>query len=112
MSLLGVSSKLEMKLSSAAISFAFITILIYAWRLLNWVWLRPKKLEKSLRQQGLNGNSYRFLHGDFIEMSRMIKKATSRPINFFDDIVERVLPLQDHSIKQYGMKLNYSLSFH
>ncbi|RVW58961.1 Cytochrome P450 CYP72A219 [Vitis vinifera] len=102
MSLLEVSSKVEMKLSSVAISFVFITLLIYAWRLLNWVWLRPKKLERCLRQQGLTGNSYRLLHGDFREMSRMINEANSRPISFSDDIVQRVLPFHDHSIQKYA----------
>ncbi|XP_034679128.1 cytochrome P450 CYP72A219-like isoform X1 [Vitis riparia] len=91
-----------MKLSSVAISFAFITLLVYAWRLLNWVWLRPKKLERCLRQQGLTGNSYRLLHGDFREMLRMISEANSRPISLSDDIVQRVLPFHYHSIKKYG----------
>ncbi|RVW59160.1 Cytochrome P450 CYP72A219 [Vitis vinifera] len=91
-----------MKLSSVAISFVFITLLIYAWRLLNWVWLRPKKLERCLRQQGLTGNSYSLLYGDFKEMSRMINEANSRPISFSDDIVQRVLPFHDHSIQKYG----------
>ena len=109
--LLEVSSKEEMRLISVAISFAFITILIYAWRLLNWVWLRPKKLERCLRQQGLTGNSYRLLHGDFKEMSRMFKEATSRTISLSDDIVQRVQPLFNHSIKKYGMNMNYCLSF-
>ncbi|KAL6314383.1 hypothetical protein AAG906_021441 [Vitis piasezkii] len=94
-----------MKLSSVAISFVFITLLIYAWRLLNWVWLRPKKLERCLRQQGLTGNSYRLLHGDFREMSRMINEANSRPISFSDDIVQRVLPFHDHSIQKYAQCL-------
>ena len=102
-SLLEASSKPEMKLSSVAISFAFITLLIYAWRLLNSVWLRPKKIERYLRQQGLTGNSYRLLHGDFREMSRMIDEANSRPISLSDDIVQRVLPFHYHSIKKYGI---------
>ena len=102
-SLLEASSKPEMKLSSVAISFAFITLLVYAWRLLNSVWLKPKKIERYLRQQGLIGNSYRLLHGDFREMSRMIDEANSRPISLSDDIVQRVLPFHYHSIKKYGI---------
>ncbi|RVW20257.1 Cytochrome P450 CYP72A219 [Vitis vinifera] len=43
------------------------------------VWLRPKKLERCLRQQGITGNSYRLLHGDVREMLRMISEANSRP---------------------------------
>ncbi|KAL6311124.1 hypothetical protein AAG906_012605 [Vitis piasezkii] len=91
---------MEMKqLNLVALSFAFITILIYAWRVLNWMWLRPKRLERCLKQQGLAGNSYRLLYGDFKEMSMMIKEATSRPISFSDDILQRVAPFHYHSIK-------------
>ncbi|XP_034678316.1 cytochrome P450 CYP72A219-like [Vitis riparia] len=94
---------MEMKqLNLVALSFAFITILIYAWRVLNWMWLRPKRLERCLKQQGLAGNSYRLLYGDFKEMSMMIKEATSRPISISDDIVQRVAPFHYHSIKKYG----------
>lgn len=32
--------------------------------LVKWAWLRPKKLEKLLREQGLQGNPYRLLVGD------------------------------------------------
>ncbi|CBI22131.3 unnamed protein product, partial [Vitis vinifera] len=94
---------MEMKqLNLVALSFAFITILIYAWRILNWMWLRPKRLERCLKQQGLAGNSYRLLHGDLKEMFMMIKEASSRPISISDDIVQRIAPFQYHSIKKYG----------
>ncbi|XP_034678010.1 cytochrome P450 CYP72A219-like [Vitis riparia] len=92
-----------MELSSVAISFGFLTVLISClWRLLNWVWLRPKRLERCLREQGLAGNSYRLLQGDSKEMSRMMKEAYSRPISLSDDIVQRVLPFHCHFIKKYG----------
>ncbi|WKA12936.1 hypothetical protein VitviT2T_030278 [Vitis vinifera] len=92
-----------MKHSSVAISFGFLTVLISClWRLLNWVWLRPKRLERCLREQGLAGNSYRLLHGDFKEMSMMLKEAYSRPISLSDDIAPRVLPFHCHFIKKYG----------
>ncbi|RVW66300.1 Cytochrome P450 72C1 [Vitis vinifera] len=52
------------ELSSVAISFGFLTVLISClWRLLNWGWLRPKRLERCLREQGLAGNSYRLYMG-------------------------------------------------
>lgn len=93
-----------MELISVAVSFAFLTALIYGWRLLSWVWLRPKKLERCLRMQGLAGNPYRFLHGDFRDISRMIQEAYSKPISFSDDIAQRVIPFFHHSIQKYGMK--------
>ncbi|RVW78249.1 Cytochrome P450 CYP72A219 [Vitis vinifera] len=101
------SLKLEMKHSSVAISFGFLTVLISClWRLLNWVWLRPKRLERCLREQGLAGNSYRLLHGDFKEMSMMLKEAYSRPISLSDDIAPRVLPFHCHFIKKYGTDMS------
>ncbi|XP_022877315.1 cytochrome P450 CYP72A219-like [Olea europaea var. sylvestris] len=80
---------------------AFV-LLIYTWRVLNWVWFKPKKMEKSLRQQGLNGNSYRFLYGDLKDMISMIQKAKSKPINISDDIKPRVIPLFIKTLQEYG----------
>ncbi|RVW12129.1 Cytochrome P450 CYP72A219 [Vitis vinifera] len=95
------------QLNLVALSFAFITILIYAWRVLNWMWLRPKRLERCLKQQGLAGNSYRLSYGDFKEMSMMIKEATSRPISISDDILQRVVPFHYRSIKKYGKHMDF-----
>ena len=88
-----------MKLSSVAISFGFLTVLISCvWRLLNWVWLRPKRLERCLREQGLVGNSYRLLQGDSKEMSMMMKETYSRPISLSDDIVQHVFRYDSYAI--------------
>ncbi|XP_069143573.1 cytochrome P450 CYP72A219-like [Solanum lycopersicum] len=57
-----------------------ITFVIYAWRLLEWVWFRPKKLEKCLRKQGLKGNSYKLIFGDIKEQSKSIEDASK---NYF-----------------------------
>ncbi|PKI58935.1 hypothetical protein CRG98_020681 [Punica granatum] len=59
----------------------------WAWRVLNWVWLRPKKLERLLREQGFKGNPYKFLYGDLKESAKMIKESKSRPIGLSDDPV-------------------------
>ncbi|XP_059663285.1 cytochrome P450 CYP72A219-like isoform X2 [Cornus florida] len=84
----------------------FIVVIVvvvgWSWWLLNRLWLRPRKLEKCLRQQGLTGNSYRFLFGDLKEMSQMIKEAKSKPINLSHDIVHRVIPFIHTSIHNYG----------
>ncbi|XP_059659700.1 cytochrome P450 CYP72A219-like [Cornus florida] len=82
-----------------------VVVVILTWRVLNWVWLRPRKLEKQLRQQGLSGNSYRLLFGDLKEMSEMIKEARSKPINLSDDIVHRITPFIHKSIHNYGKNL-------
>ncbi|PIA34398.1 hypothetical protein AQUCO_03800186v1 [Aquilegia coerulea] len=83
-----------------AISAIYLVSL--AWKAFNWVWLKPKKLEKYLRQQGLRGPSYKFLFGDILEMVSATKEATSRPMEFSHQIVPRVLPFLHHSIQKYG----------
>ncbi|KAI3743820.1 hypothetical protein L1987_56887 [Smallanthus sonchifolius] len=74
-------------------------------RFLDWVWFKPKRMEKLLRKQGLKGNSYRFFFGDVKEYSQMQKEAKSKPINLNnDDIVSRVLPFELKSVTTYGKK--------
>ncbi|XP_008226211.1 PREDICTED: cytochrome P450 CYP72A219-like [Prunus mume] len=82
--------------------FLVSTVITLAWRVLNWVWLRPKKLERCLRQQGLAGNSYRLLVGDTKESSMMVKEAKSKPMNLSHDITPRVLPFLHQSVTTYG----------
>ncbi|KAE8124611.1 hypothetical protein FH972_019478 [Carpinus fangiana] len=48
-----------------------VVVLKSAWRVLRWVWVRPKTLERCLREQGLTGNSYRLFFGDLKEISKM-----------------------------------------
>lgn len=95
---------MQLSLKSVALTVVFLTVITWAWRVLNWVWLRPKKLEKYLRQQGLSGNSYRFLFGDLKENVIMLKEAKSRPINFDDNIAIRVMPFVFKLFKDYGMR--------
>ncbi|GLU17750.1 hypothetical protein SLE2022_341060 [Rubroshorea leprosula] len=87
---------------AAAAWVVAVAILIWALNFVNWVWLRPKKLERDLRQRGFAGNSYRFLYGDMKENAMMIKEAKSRPINLTDDILPRVIPFVYHTVKKYG----------
>nr|QBQ52883.1 cytochrome P450 72A [Sedum lineare] len=98
---------MEITLTSAALMCVvlvsiFGTLLAYSF--INWLWLNPKRLEKSLRQQGLSGSPYRILLGDTNDERMMYRKATSKPINVSDDIVPRVLPFQTQHIKKYGDK--------
>ncbi|XP_058766154.1 cytochrome P450 716A67-like [Vicia villosa] len=79
-----------------------ILCLASAWRVLNWLWLRPKQLEKLLREQGLHGNSYRILVGDVKDLFRMEKEAKSKSMNLSDDIVPRVSPYFQQSVKIHG----------
>ncbi|XP_044474804.1 cytochrome P450 CYP72A219-like isoform X1 [Mangifera indica] len=65
--------------------------------------LKPKKLEKFLRQQGFSGNHYKLFHGDTTEMIMMRKQAKTRPISpFSHDIASRVIPFHHHICRNYG----------
>nr|W8JWW3.1 RecName: Full=Cytochrome P450 72A225; Short=CrCYP72A225 [Catharanthus roseus]AHK60841.1 CYP72A225 [Catharanthus roseus] len=76
--------------------------LLLAWKMLNWAWIKPKKLEKRLRQLGLKGNSYRLLIGDLGETSQMDKEAKSKPINFTNHIIPRIMPFLHKIIQSHG----------
>lgn len=92
--------------------FCAVVVVLCAWRMLNWLWFKPKKFEKLLRRQGLKGNSYTFLFGDFKKLSMMIKEAKSKPINLSSDILPRVMPWVLDSISNYGeLQITKDLSF-
>ncbi|GAB2272744.1 hypothetical protein Dimus_007563 [Dionaea muscipula] len=90
-------------LTRICISAACIVTLTLAWRFFHWVWVRPKSLEKQLRQiGGLSGNPYRLLHGDTKDSTRMILQAKSKPIPFTNDYLSRIIPFQKSTIDEYG----------
>ncbi|XP_009620491.1 cytochrome P450 CYP72A219-like [Nicotiana tabacum] len=85
------------------LSLFAVTSVIYVWKLLNWAWFRPRKLDQCLRQQGLKGNSYKLIFGDLKELSKSIEEAKSKPLNVSDDdIPPRILPYFIEAIKKYG----------
>ncbi|KEH36885.1 putative 11-oxo-beta-amyrin 30-oxidase [Medicago truncatula] len=93
--------------ASLAIYYGIILItvtlgLVYTWRVLNWIWLKPKRLEKLLREQGCNGNSYRLVLGDLKDSYKMGKKAKSKPMELSDDIIPRVIPYIQQLVQIYG----------
>lgn len=90
--------------SAGAVVFTIVVTVIvrWGWKILNWVWLKPKKLEKSLQEQGYKGNSYRLLKGDAIEFSRMTKEASSTAMPISHDITSHVLPFEHYISNKYG----------
>ncbi|XP_060190318.1 cytochrome P450 CYP72A219-like [Lycium barbarum] len=84
----------------AAICVAIL--LVNTWRVLNWAWFRPKKLENCLRQRGLKGNPYKLLYGDLNELTKSLVEAKSKPINFSDDIAQRLVPFFRNAINKNG----------
>lgn len=79
-----------------------VFLLIWAWKILNLVWVKPKKIEKILREQGLRGNSYTPLVGDMREITKMSKEATAKPLRLDDDFLPRIIPFILKTIKTHG----------
>lgn len=87
-----------------------VGLITLGWKVVNWVWLKPKKLERYLRQQGLSGNSYRPLIGDLTDNFKMTKEALSKPMEFSHDIVPHVFPLLQETFNKYGTFFHFLLS--
>lgn len=81
------------------------TLLLVVWivRTLNWAWWDPRRLERALRAQGLNGSPYRFPFGDIKENNRLLQevRATPMPLDSHD-VIPRLLPLFQRHFRQYG----------
>ncbi|KAJ4806648.1 Cytochrome P450 72A14 [Rhynchospora pubera] len=82
-------------------AFTFL-LLSGAARALEWAWLRPRRLERELRKQGLHGTVYRVLATDLRENIRLNKEACSMSMPLSHDIVPRVSPLLHRTIKEFG----------
>lgn len=71
-------------------------------KLLNFLWIRPRKLEKILRKQGLDGNRYRPFIGDIGDMTRVIKAEQLRSIQLSDDASPHILAYDNDILNKYG----------
>ena len=85
-----------------------VVLAFFLIRVVNWVWLTPKKLGSYLRRQGLPGTPYMPLVGDVKRNVNMLMEARSRPITLTDDITPRLLPL---ALKMFNSHGTVSISF-
>ncbi|KAK9071510.1 hypothetical protein SSX86_010079 [Deinandra increscens subsp. villosa] len=84
------------------ISCALVLVVCF-WKMINMVWIRPKKLEKILRNQGLNGNKYRLLFGDMKEFS-MFQRSRAKHIDIDngEEVLSHVVPFPYHALQKHG----------
>ncbi|KAI3447197.1 hypothetical protein Pfo_003862 [Paulownia fortunei] len=68
----------------------------------HFIWWRPKRLQKSLKQQGIRGTPYKPLIGDMKEYMKHVTQASSKPISLSHHIVQRVDPFTDTIVRKYG----------
>ncbi|PKA61214.1 Secologanin synthase [Apostasia shenzhenica] len=83
--------------AAVAVAFSF-------WRAAEWLWLRPRRLERALKGQGLQGSRYRFPFGDLKEDVQLIREASRTPIPLSHRIVPRVAPDLQRRLELYGGK--------
>ncbi|XP_061375397.1 cytochrome P450 72A68-like [Gastrolobium bilobum] len=88
--------------TSAGIIMTVIVAVICSWRVVNSLWLRPKRLERLLKEQGLKGNPYRVLVGDLVDIVKTLKEARSKPMNLSDDIVPCIHSHVQQSVNKHG----------
>ncbi|KAK1393369.1 Secologanin synthase [Heracleum sosnowskyi] len=95
-------------MASTALDVSLAIIVVAAttviWRVFNWVWLRPKKLEKHLKKQGFHGNFYRLLYGDTKEHISMLMATRSNPIPISHDVPSRTTPFLSKLVRDYGKR--------
>ncbi|CDP16263.1 unnamed protein product [Coffea canephora] len=65
-------------------------------------WLKPKRLEKILREQGFKGNPYRLLRGDQHENDKLLKETLYKPIQIGDNIIKRMMPDVYKTLQTHG----------
>ncbi|KAK7324463.1 hypothetical protein VNO77_28023 [Canavalia gladiata] len=84
-------------------------VLLCTWKLLNWLWLRPKRVEKVLRAQGLDGNAYKLLVGDAKEMIKMFKEAAKSMSTLSNDtnVTPNILTFNHHIVHKFGKNSFY-----
>ncbi|KAI3734308.1 hypothetical protein L6452_13774 [Arctium lappa] len=95
---------MAMEQATAVVCVVGVIATILALYVLNMLWLKPKKMEKFLRDQGLKGTTYRFMVGDFKELEKMTIEAKSKPMRSITDhhIAPRVYPFFHKSVAAYG----------
>ncbi|XP_059655640.1 cytochrome P450 CYP749A22-like isoform X2 [Cornus florida] len=70
-----------------------LVILLILLKFLHKVWWTPIRIQRALRSQGINGPSYRFIHGNTKEIFKMRKESTSKPMELSShNLFPRILP--------------------
>ncbi|KAJ4975422.1 hypothetical protein NE237_000528 [Protea cynaroides] len=78
----------------------WILVVWCGWKVLEWIWWRPKKLERLLMEQGIRLTPYKLLTGDVKEQMTLLYEARSKPMNLSHDIIPRVLPFHLQTIQK------------
>ncbi|KAL8046726.1 hypothetical protein ABFX02_08G192805 [Erythranthe guttata] len=95
----------KMDVTFAVIILTTIIVAVCAKRvvkLLNWVWFTPRKIEKILRQQGLNGTPYMPFLRDLNDFVTGMNEGQTRTIQLSDDCLPHIFSYHHHIFTKYG----------
>ncbi|PIN01116.1 Cytochrome P450 CYP4/CYP19/CYP26 subfamily [Handroanthus impetiginosus] len=98
---------MEMKFITESLNLYLVAaIILYFWvcRIVNCVWLKPRRLEKWLKSEGFKGNPYRLWYGDLKDVAKMTMDVQAKAINLEDDIDSYVFPFHHHIVQKYGKR--------
>ncbi|XP_076898972.1 cytochrome P450 CYP749A22-like [Bidens hawaiensis] len=81
------------KYLACLVTFLFLCLILMLLKFMYKVCWMPIVTQHAMRSQGINGPSYRFLHGNTIEISNMRKQSMGRPMDCFThEIFPRIMP--------------------
>ncbi|PIA26883.1 hypothetical protein AQUCO_08600034v1 [Aquilegia coerulea] len=98
------------ELQKILLTISIIFVISCVWNVFNWIWLKPKKLEKYLRKQGLKGTSYKLFYGDLKGKIPSVVEAYSKPMEHSHQITSRVQPFDHFLFQKYGKLLFHFIS--
>lgn len=82
--------------------FSFMA-LVFVLKVVDYLWWRPKRIEKHFSKQGIRGPPYQFFIGNIKEIVGLTLKTSSQPMPLSDhNILPRVLSFYHHWKKIYG----------
>ncbi|KAK1421476.1 hypothetical protein QVD17_23835 [Tagetes erecta] len=89
------------ELTNTLVISCAVVVVLYAWKMVNMVWLRPKRLEKILKNQGFKGNKYKLFFGDMKEMSQR-SKSKHIDIDNGEEVLSQVVAFSHQSLQKHG----------
>ncbi|KAL5997486.1 hypothetical protein ACLOJK_008416 [Asimina triloba] len=79
-----------------------VLILSLIWKAVNYIWLTPKRLERAMRKQGIEGPRYKVAFGNLKDFLAALEEARAKPMELSHRIAARVSPFLHRTIKKYG----------
>ncbi|KAG9447967.1 hypothetical protein H6P81_014095 [Aristolochia fimbriata] len=78
-------------------------LLLWILRVIHTFWVKPKKLERHLKRQGITGDPYSFFVGDLKKIGESMKAAWSKPMTEMNhEIVPRVAAFVHRTVEKHG----------